>query len=319
MRRVEGGDELIRDVVAQVCAIPGGLHRDTKARFVRMFGRKGYDELTSMVAFMGWLNFVMGSLGFPLESRVVPFATLLLREEGVDVTIDDAVAEDGEGEVGRGELEYVTGEEAGRVGRRVCSQVENVARVLALVPSVVRATLKEREMFRGLPRSVRHLDEYAAVQFGCLPGFVRDVKDAALKRAVMFGAREVFIKAEQTVWTRWEKVAFLYVFARRLGNDELVKDSHMIACGCEGDGLSAMQVEQRLEMMYHKVSEAGGEDAFFAAARFVYECAGMAEIVSDEAQKRLLDKVGDMASVVDVVGCIGYFGFIHRIVVFRRT
>eukprot|EP00177_Eucheuma_denticulatum_P001366 GFKZ01002481.1.p1 GENE.GFKZ01002481.1~~GFKZ01002481.1.p1 ORF type:complete len:464 (-),score=69.49 GFKZ01002481.1:3293-4648(-) len=325
--RVEGADDVIRRLVREACEIPGGVGDAARRDFVQLFGEKGYDELTSMVAFMGWLNFVMGSLGFPLESRAVPFATLLLKAEGVQFTIDDAVADDGGHQAGRDAVDKVTGKEAAGVGRRVALRVENVARVLRLVPSVVRASARERRMFRGVPTSMRRLDEFAKGVLGCLPCFVRVVEEGVLKRALMFGVREVFVGEGETAWGRAERIALFYVFARKVGNNELVGDAVMMAgaaVGGEGGewdvgGLAEAEVQRKLGGVYGKVEAREGEGRFFAAARFVYECAGMAESVSEEAQRRLLEGVRDLRSVLDVVGCIGFFGFLHRIVVFRRA
>lgn len=314
-------DDLLKTLVRQVCTIPAKLDDETRKQFVQTFGRDAYDQLTSIVAYMGWLNFVMGSLGFPLESRTAPFAQLLLDATGVQLDVAHFAADDGEQQLGSQAVTYATGARPTAVSNRVTANFQNVRTVAKLMPSVARATSRERILLRHIPTSPAQLNEMARAEFGCVPHFVAQVRDVVLKRVVVFGCSEVFFKDEQTAWTRPQRIAMLFVFAKKVQNPWLLEDALLIARGLEADPQFGEEadVDANLEAIYALAcSPELGHDRFSAALQFVYGCAGVADSVSTEVEKSLLDKVEDARSVVDVAGMLGFFGFVHRINVFRK-
>lgn len=313
-------DDLLKKLVRQVCTIPAKLDDETRKQFLQAFGRDAYDQLTSMVAYMGWLNFVMGSLGFPLESRTAPFAQLLLDATGAQLDVADFAADDGEQQLGSQAVAYATGGKPTTIPNRVTANLRNVRTVAKLVPSVARATSRERFLLRHVPTNVVQLNEMVRTQFGCVPHFVGQVRDVVLKRVVVFGCSEVFFKDEQTAWTRRQRIAMLFVFAKKVQNSWLLKDALLIAEGLKVDANFSKEadVDANLEATYAVACASNlGDDRFSAAVQFVYGCAGEADSVSREVERNLLDKVEDPRSIVDVAGMLGFFGFIHRISVFR--
>lgn len=327
--REERGDAVLKKLVREACSFPGQINQRTKNEFIDMFHERGYDELTSMVCFMGWLNFMMGSLEFPLESRRVLFAKAMLQSTGEPFKFDDIAQNDDDMEKGRQELEYATGERPAGLCNRLRANLANVKSFLSLLPSIQNATAGEKQMLKGIPTKSGAIDGYVQHILGCLPHFIGSVLDPVLKRAMAFGIRDVFCRDHQTDWTRRERIAFLYVFAKKLGDERLLNDAISLekalpstteVKGYDQEQEAPFNTEGRMESVYgNAASEKLGENAFEAAAQFVYGCAGMAASVSDPVKQNLIDKVGKPQSVMDIAGMIAFFGFAHRALVFRRV
>lgn len=320
-QKTSSKDDLLKQLVREACSVPAKLDDETREQFLHAFSHDAYDQLTSIVAYMGWLNFVMGSLGFPLESRTAPFAQFILDATDANFKVSDFVANDGEKYLGSLAVERATNTSSAGMSSRVAASLRNVCTVATLMPTVAKATSRERFMFRRIPTNAVQLDEMVRGKFGGIPRFVASVLDVVLKRVIVFGCEEVFFSDEQTAWTRPQRIAMLFVFAKKMQNPWLVEDALLIAHGsnvdAEFDGQGG--VGAKLEEIYAVAgSPRLGEDRFSAAVQFVYGCAGLAENVSKEVEKNLLDKVDDPRSVVDVAGLLGFFGFVHRVTVFRR-
>lgn len=326
-------DELIKRLVREVCSFPARLTAETKNQFIAAFGTAGFDEVTSMVSYMGWLNYGMGSMGMQLESKAAPVAGLLFDTFDPDSNISTSTADDGDTRKGEQALQNVKSTKHAVPWRRFFAHLRNLWTFISLIPTVVRGMLRERAMFQGIPTKATVLDAFMVEHFGCLPGYIRYVEDELLKRVLVFGSREVFLKDEQTKWTRSERVSMLYIFGRKVENSKVVDDALLMARMLkqdvaksgnfkgEYDDLNTLPVEKRkgqLELLY-AVAESDNdvEDRLSAAMRFVHQCAGPVNQVSEKARRQVVEKVLDHRSLVDLTGIISFCAFIHRVTVFR--
>lgn len=327
-------DQMIKRLVRDVCSFPARLSVATKKQFIDIFGTSGYDELTSMVSFMGWLNYEMGAMGMQLEGKAAPMASLVFHTFDPDDNIDFLAADDGDQTKGQQDVQSLRNKKHASPWYRSVAFLRNIWNLISMVPKVIRATRLEKAMFRGIPDKTEALDTFMVEHFGSLPAFMRIVDDMVLKRVLAFGSREVFAKNEQTDWTRGERFSMLYVFGRKLKNETMVDDALVMArmlkpntCGSENanhreEDLAALPSETRkgkLELLYSDI-ESGriAGDRLSAALKFVFNCAGPVSQVSDDARRQVVENVTDPRSLVDLTGIISFCGFIHRVVIFRN-
>lgn len=326
-------DELVKRLVREVCSFPARLTFATKKQFIDVFGASGFNQITSMVSFMGWLNYGMGVMGMQLESKAAPVAGLLLDTFDPDFSIKTPTADDGDSTKGEQALQNVKNSKHAAPWRKFFAYLRNLWTLISLLPTVIHATLREKAMFGGIPTKATALDAFMVEHFDCLPGFMRDVEDEVLKRVLAFGSRDVFLRDEQTDWSRSERVSMLYVFARKVENPKLVDDALLMARMLKSDvaksgkikendnDLSSLPMEKRkghLELLY--AAAESGDDAeghLSAAMRFVHQCAGPVSQISERARRQVVEKVLDPRSLVDLTGIISFCAFVHRVTVFR--
>lgn len=332
----EDGDDEIGSLVKEACGFPSLVTESTREAFEKKFGKKGYLEAASFLAFMAWLNFVMDVLGITLESEIAPFAQLLLAPRNLPFDVTDIAAKDGNEAVGKERVRFMSSGAAAGPWKRARAYVSNVWGLVTLMPQVVRALSTEAEWYQGLPLRLGELKEWRKTQFGCDLRFDSEMDEEEMKRAITFACREVFLKDETSKWTRFEKFALLFVFGKGMKNMVIVEDAVALATGqrVKGHVLSSSVspsveeedgphekvtkvVRMELENVYAMAaSEEKPTDAFSAAAKFVYAAAGPAgNMAKSGMSKELLTKVDKPEAIMDVIGMVGMFALMHRMAV----
>ena len=273
-----------------------------------------------------------------LESKLVPFAELVLRHLNVDVEFDSILAQDGERSLGEEEVRMVTAPQASTFWSRASAWIRNMFQILALAPAMCKAMAWERQCFGNIPWNVTKLDSWALQQFDCIPTIFSRVPDAALKRTFALGLREVFAKDQSTKWSKFQKVAFMYVFAKGMHNQQLERDAVTMTMGSEKEAtektflnsssdscsttvrneemhsIASTKLDHGLQSVFLEASKkAEPHSAFSAATKYVYACAGRANRVPERVKRGLLEQVTDPRSILDLAGMIAFFSFMHRV------
>lgn len=326
MKPIEHSD-IIQELVREACAFPGHITDETRGKFLTALGEKAYDEITGLVAFMGWLNYEMDAFGMRLESEAMPVAQLLLTEEHEQVTekLEDIVAHDGNEKKGKDALTRLKKHAPDGPLRRGWGCVQMIFGFVMLLPSVLTLKIKQAGWFQGIPGNSKAVNQWMFSRFGTVPGFMGNVNDVGLKKVIAFGCKQAFLRKESS-WTMDEKLIMLYVFARKIGNAELHRDAQNLVQSLPAkkatELLASLNEDEKMKLMdklYKKVTtEAHVDTAFEAALRFMTECAGAAGSLSQEATADVIRLVEDPRARVDITGIVAFSGFLHRITVFRR-
>lgn len=295
--KVLPGDMEIKQLVAEVCTVPAiPVSTETVDAFIGRFSKKAYVQLTGMVAFAAWLNFVMSALDMELEMDMRAFASSALSE--------------------RGEAEVVAPRKKGML-ENIGSGLRNAGQVAGLLPSAASAQRKEMIWFSGVPAGSKALDKWAMKVFGMVPRTLRTAQCTVAKRGLGFGLREVLLG--DCEWSRAERVKFMYVFGRSVRNEAVVEDAIGLLGGefvGRGRVVGKEKARETLEKVYQRGIGFGRiVDRFDAAVRYVIACSGPNGGCTAEVQVELLERVSEPRSVIDLAGMVGVFAFGHRLVV----
>eukprot|EP00177_Eucheuma_denticulatum_P001070 GFKZ01001952.1.p1 GENE.GFKZ01001952.1~~GFKZ01001952.1.p1 ORF type:complete len:481 (+),score=68.25 GFKZ01001952.1:50-1444(+) len=325
-------DDVLLQLVKEACAFPAAIRAETRDRFLHVYGETAYDDVTSIVSFMAWLNYMMHSFGMQIESHAAPLASLILNTVDDSIKLDQAVANDGLLSEGQETVDWITSNKRASLFQRVLVHLRNIFDLLSLLPSVVKAIRKEAAMLAPVPKEVGALDLYMYFHMGYNPMFIRNVNDPALKRVMVFGAREIFIRDKETSWKKTERLLLLYAFGKHVSNSTLVEDAVQLIYVLHSDKLavfpdgmdvtaeSRAELQQELDVYYEKeLAKTEADSRFSAAFRYVCECSRPGHAINDNAKADVVEYVKDPRSIVDIPGMIAFFGFIHRASVFCNS
>lgn len=329
---VSDRDDALLQLVKDACAFPAAIRPHTAQRFCDLYGDTAYDDLTSIVSFMAWLNYMMHSFGMQIESDAAPFASLLLTTVDDSITLDPDVADDGRLKEGQETVTWIKSGKRASLFHRALVHLRNALKLLSLIPSVVTAIRKEAAMFAGVPKPVTALDLYMRMHMGHNPMFVQSVTDPELKRVMVFGAREVLMNDAQTSWKRTERLLLLFAFGKHVRNPTMVQDAvqliyalHLDGCAvfpdaCDVTAKSSEELQLQLDFYYEEeLVKTEADSRFSAAFRYVCECSRPGHVIDDNVKADLVEYVKDPRSLVDIPGMIAFFGFVHRVLVFRNS
>lgn len=325
--REEDGDHELLSLIREVCTFPGTLTAHTRKTFLSKYGPAAYTQVAGMVAFMAWLNFIMDVLDMPLEEGLAPFAKEFLGSRDLPFDVMDTVGGEGSDPVGQEKVRIVRSGEGAKPLRRIQAQLRNAAAFAGLTPHVSRAMSLETKSLKYVPKTLREIEQWRQRQFGCTLLFDQHMTDIEVKRALTFAVHEVFFRDEASEWTRVEKFALVYVFAKgQVANPVLLRDAVALASGPlltatpgdDGEGKDGVaEIQENLEHVYAAAASTDTPmDALTAAARFIYSASGPGGSVKKAGtEEKLLTYVESPEAIMDVMGLLGMCGLMHRMAV----
>lgn len=172
-------------------------------------GPVALEAVNGVLCVAGYLNTFMDMLGTELEQGLEKFTRDVYAREGVA---------------------YEPGIHAGKEPAeelRGCGVWANFARLVAVAPHMVRASLMEREIFAGMPNTLEALDDWIQHQVGYVPRWLQRVEGWELKRAMCFALRHNLLSEGEEKWgkpRRWrrdERAALTYVYGHEVGSEDL--------------------------------------------------------------------------------------------------
>ncbi|CDF37922.1 unnamed protein product [Chondrus crispus] len=321
-------DELVYDLIQEVCSVPPALTRDTRAAFENHFGKQAYQDAAAMLAFMGWLNYNVDALGITLESEIAPVAQLILAPRNLPFNVTDSMAkDDGRAHIGTARARVIATLNPSNLWSRTWAHITNVWGLVALIPNVVTALSTENSWYKSIPNSTPDNVEWRKAQFGCHIRFDEELENDEVKRALSFCLMEGFLKDENTSLTRLEKFKLFYVFAKGMDNPVLIQDAMALVSAAVANDKNAAaenkadQAETNSEATRESLddivaiaaSQTHPTDAFSAVARVVHHAAGPGgNIAKSGTVPDVLSYVTEPSAQMEIVGLIGLFGMMQR-------